>query len=71
MEIILSTRTGQLGGGHRQRDRRLGWRLGQAIGQLGGLASTTWTSNDKNTSANISGTYGGTSEHSKSWACTA
>jgi hypothetical protein len=47
-----------------------GWDGGwdKQLGSWAGLAGTTWTSNDKNTSANISGTYGGTSEHSsQSW----
>jgi len=47
-----------------------GWDGGwdKQLGNWGGLAGTTWTSNDKNTSANISGTYGSTSEHSdKAW----
>ncbi len=38
------------------------------MGNWGGLAGTTWTSTDKNTSANISGTFGDTSERSnKKW----
>jgi len=43
-----------------------GWDGGwdKQLGNWGGLAGVTWTSNDKDTSANISGTYGGTSEHS-------
>ncbi|MFZ2406405.1 MAG: porin, partial [Methylobacter sp.] len=47
-----------------------GWDGGwdKQLGNWGGLAGATWTSDDKNTSANISGTYGGTSEHSsQSW----
>lgn len=47
-----------------------GWDGGwdKQLGSWAGLAGTTWTSNDKNTSANVSGTYGGTSEHSsQSW----
>jgi hypothetical protein len=47
-----------------------GWDGGwdKQMGNWGGLAGTTWTSNDKNTSANISGTYGATSEQSnKAW----
>ncbi|MGZ8176249.1 MULTISPECIES: porin [Methylobacter] len=47
-----------------------GWdgSFNQQLGNWGGLAGTTWTSNDKNTSANISGTYGSTSEQSsKKW----
>jgi len=47
-----------------------GWDGGwdKQLGNWGGLAGTTWTSDDKNTSANISGTYGDTSEHSsKKW----
>ncbi|MGZ5052881.1 MAG: porin [Methylobacter sp.] len=39
------------------------------LGNWGGLAGATWTSDDKGTSFNASGTYGGTSEHSsKTWA---
>lgn len=48
-----------------------GWDGGwdKQLGNWGGLAGTTWTSDDQNTSYNISGTYGGTSEHSsKAWA---
>jgi len=43
-----------------------GWDGGwdKQLGNWGGLAGVTWTSNDKDTSANISGTYGDTSEHS-------
>jgi hypothetical protein len=47
-----------------------GWDGGwdKQLGNWAGIAGTTWTSTDKNTSANISGTYGGTSEHSsQSW----
>jgi len=47
-----------------------GWdgSFNQQLGNWGGLAGTTWTSNDKNTSANISGTFGPTSEQSsKKW----
>ncbi|TRX03056.1 porin [Candidatus Methylobacter oryzae] len=47
-----------------------GWDGGwdKQLGNWAGLAGATWTSNDKNTSANVSGTYGGTSEHSsQSW----
>lgn len=47
-----------------------GWdgSFNQQLGNWGGLAGTTWTSDDKNTSANISGTYGATSEQSsKKW----
>jgi len=47
-----------------------GWdgSFNQQLGNWGGLAGTTWTSDDKNTSANISGTYGSTSEQSsKKW----
>lgn len=47
-----------------------GWDGGwdKQLGNWGGLAGTTWTSDDKNTSANISGTFGDTSEHSsKKW----
>lgn len=47
-----------------------GWDGGwdKQMGNWGGLAGTTWTSDDKNTSANISGTYGATSEQSnKAW----
>jgi hypothetical protein len=43
-----------------------GWN--KQLGSWGGLAGATWTSTDKNTSLNVSGTYGGTSEHSsQSW----
>ncbi len=48
-----------------------GWDGGwdQQLGNWGGLFGTTWTSDDKATSANISGTYAGTSEQSSSsWA---
>jgi hypothetical protein len=47
-----------------------GWDGGwdKQLGNWGGLAGATWTSDDKNTSANVSGTYGGTSERSgQSW----
>jgi hypothetical protein len=47
-----------------------GWdgSFNQQLGNWGGLAGTTWTSDDKGTSANISGTYGDTSEQSsKKW----
>lgn len=47
-----------------------GWDGGwdKQLGNWGGLAGTTWTSDDKGTSANISGTYGSTSEQSdKAW----
>jgi len=47
-----------------------GWDGGwdKQLGNWGGLAGTTWTSNDKGTSANISGTFGPTSEQSsKKW----
>ncbi len=47
-----------------------GWDGGwdKQLGNWAGLAGTTWTSDDKDTSANISGTYGATSEHSsQSW----
>ncbi|MEQ1621914.1 MAG: porin [Methylococcales bacterium] len=47
-----------------------GWDGGwdKHLGNWGGLAGTTWTSDDKNTSANISGTYAATSEQSdKAW----
>lgn len=47
-----------------------GWDGGwdKQLGNWAGIAGATWTSTDKNTSANISGTYGGTSEHSsQSW----
>ena len=44
-----------------------GWN--QQLGNWGGLFGTTWTSNDEATSANISGSYAGTSEqNSSSWA---
>jgi hypothetical protein len=48
-----------------------GWDGGwdQGLGNWGGLFGTTWTSDDKGTSANLSGTYAGTSEHNSSdWA---
>ncbi len=43
-----------------------GWDGGfnKQLGNWGGLAGTTWTSDDKGTSANISGTYSATSEQS-------
>jgi hypothetical protein len=47
-----------------------GWDGGwdKQLGNWAGIAGTTWTSDDKGTSANISGTYGATSEHSsQSW----
>ena len=44
-----------------------GWN--QGLGNWGGLFGTTWTSDDKGTSANVSGTYGAASEHNSSaWA---
>lgn len=43
-----------------------GWN--KQLGNWNGIAGATWTSTDKNTSLNVSGTYGGTSEHSsQSW----
>lgn len=48
-----------------------GWdgNFNKQLGNWNGLAGATWTSNDKATSANVSGTYGGTSEHSShTWA---
>ena len=48
-----------------------GWDGGwdQQLGSWAGIGGVTWTSEDKGTSANISGTYGGTSEHSgQPWA---
>jgi hypothetical protein len=48
-----------------------GWDGGfnQGLGNWGGLFGTTWTSNDKGSSANVSGTYSGTSEQNDSaWA---
>jgi hypothetical protein len=48
-----------------------GWDGGfnQGLGNWGGLFGTTWTSDDKGTSANVSGTYAGTSEQNSSpWA---
>jgi hypothetical protein len=43
-----------------------GWN--KQLGNWAGIAGATWTSTDKASSANISGTYGGTSEHSsQSW----
>ncbi|CAA9891570.1 putative OmpL-like beta-barrel porin-2 [Candidatus Methylobacter favarea] len=47
-----------------------GWdgNFNKQLGNWDGIAGVTWTSDDKGTSANISGTYGGTSEHSsQSW----
>jgi hypothetical protein len=43
-----------------------GWDGGfnQQLGNWSGIAGTTWTSDDKGTSANIVGTYGATSEQS-------
>jgi Putative beta-barrel porin-2, OmpL-like. bbp2 len=43
-----------------------GWDGGwdKQLGNWAGIAGATWASDDKGTSANISGTYGGTSEHS-------
>ena len=44
-----------------------GWN--QQLGNWAGIAGTTWTSDDTGTSANITGTYGGTSEQSSNaWA---
>lgn len=41
----------------------------QQLGNWAGIAGATWTSNDKNTSLNVSGTYGGRSEISDdAWA---
>jgi Putative beta-barrel porin-2, OmpL-like. bbp2 len=48
-----------------------GWDGGwdKQLGNWSGLMGATWTSNDKNTSFNASGTYGGTSEQSsQDWA---
>ena len=48
-----------------------GWDGGwdKQMGNWSGIGGTTWTSDDKGTSANISGTYGKTSETSnKTWA---
>jgi hypothetical protein len=48
-----------------------GWDGGwdRHLGNWSGLMGTTWTSTDKNSSVNVSGTYGGTSEQSSaSWA---
>lgn len=48
-----------------------GWDGGwdRQLGNWSGLMGATWTSTDKNTSFNASGTYGGTSEHSsQDWA---
>ncbi|MBM4206974.1 MAG: porin [Gammaproteobacteria bacterium] len=48
-----------------------GWDGGwdKHLGNWAGLMGATWTSPDKNTSVNVSGTYGGTSEQSsKDWA---
>lgn len=43
-----------------------GWN--KQLGNWSGIGGVTWTSDDKGTSYNISGTYGGTSEHSsQSW----
>jgi hypothetical protein len=47
-----------------------GWDGGfnKQLGNWAGIGGATWTSTDKATSANISGTYGSTSEHSsQSW----
>jgi len=47
-----------------------GWDGGwdQQLGNWAGIAGTTWTSDDKGTSANIAGTYGAVSEQSnQSW----
>jgi Putative beta-barrel porin-2, OmpL-like. bbp2 len=43
-----------------------GWdgNFNKQLGNWSGLMGATWTSTDKNTSFNASGTYGGTSEHS-------
>lgn len=48
-----------------------GWDGGwdKQLGNWSGLMGATWTSTDKDTSFNASGTYGGTSEHSsQDWA---
>lgn len=48
-----------------------GWDGGwdKQLGNWSGIAGTTWTSNDKDTSLNIAGTYGATSETNNStWA---
>lgn len=48
-----------------------GWDGGfnQQLGNWSGIGGTTWTSNDKGTSANITGTYGAASEQSSNaWA---
>lgn len=48
-----------------------GWdgNFDKQLGNWSGLMGATWTSTDKNTSFNASGTYGGTSEHSSNaWA---
>jgi hypothetical protein len=48
-----------------------GWDGGwdKHLGNWSGLMGTTWTSTDKNSSVNVSGTYGGTSEQSsEDWA---
>ncbi len=48
-----------------------GWDGGfnQQLGNWSGIGGTTWTSDDKGTSANVSGTYGKTSETSnRAWA---
>jgi hypothetical protein len=47
-----------------------GWDGGwdKQLGNWGGMAGATWTSDDKGTRAWVNGTYGGTSEHSsQSW----
>ena len=48
-----------------------GWDGGfnQQLGNWSGIGGTTWTSDDKGTSANLAGTYGATSEQSSNaWA---
>jgi len=48
-----------------------GWDGGwdKQLGNWGGLGGVTWTSDDKGTSANVSSTFSGTSEHSsQAWA---
>lgn len=48
-----------------------GWDGGfdKQLGNWGGLLGTTWTSNDKGTSLNLTGTFSETSEtNSSSWA---
>jgi hypothetical protein len=48
-----------------------GWdgNFNQQLGNWSGIAGTTWTSDDKGSSANLSGTYGATSEQSSNaWA---